>query len=257
MKAVILEDESLIAKELQNKIMSVADDITVIEILPSLKTAKKWFMQNAEPDLIFMDIQLSDGVSFELFDIYKLNCPVVFTTAYDEYALKAFKVNGVDYLLKPVDEEELKRAIKKCRDIIESKSSMPIDIQQLVKNLKQGNNQPLYKEKFIVSMRNNWIPVNTKDIACFMRENLNYLFTFTGDKYILDFTTLEEVEELLDPQKFYRANRQYIVNINYVKGFKAYEKVKLLVELTIPELSHCITISQETAPAFRKWMYEA
>src|ERR1041385_5914038 len=116
MKAIIIEDETLIARELQDKISSVADDVEIIEILPSLKTAKKWFMQNAEPDLIFMDIQLSDGVSFELFDLYKLNCPVVFTTAYDEYALKAFKVNGVDYLLKPVDEEELKRAIKKCRD---------------------------------------------------------------------------------------------------------------------------------------------
>jgi len=252
MKAVILEDESLIAKELQNKIMSVADDITVIEILPSLKTAKKWFMQNAEPDLIFMDIQLSDGVSFELFDIYKLNCPVVFTTAYDEYALKAFKVNGVDYLLKPVDEEELKRAIKKCRDIIESKSSMPIDIQQLVKNLKQGNNQPLYKEKFIVSMRNNWIPVNTKDIACFMRENLNYLFTFNGDKYILDFTTLEEVEELLDPQKFYRANRQYIIHIDAIQSVKPHENAKLTVLLEAP-LKFEVDISHEKAPAFKKW----
>src|SRR6478735_4226546 len=125
MKAVILEDESLIAKELQNKIQSVSNDITVVEVLPSLKTAKKWFMQNAEPDLIFMDIQLSDGVSFELFDAYKLSCPIVFTTAYDEYALKAFKVNGVDYLLKPVDEDELRKAIEKCRSIVESKSSAP------------------------------------------------------------------------------------------------------------------------------------
>src|SRR5437762_12663770 len=171
MKAVIIEDENLIAQELRNKIENVSDDVDIIEVLPSLKTARKWFMANAEPDLIFMDIQLSDGVSFELFDTYQLSCPVVFTTAYDEYAVRAFKVNGVDYLLKPVDDDELKKAIDKCRNIIESKSSMPIDIQQLVKNLKQGNNQPLYKEKFIVSMRNNWIPVNTKDIACFMREN--------------------------------------------------------------------------------------
>src|SRR5215831_1362565 len=167
MKAVIIEDELLIAKELQNKIENVAEDVHVVEVLPSLKTARKWFMQNAEPDLIFMDIQLSDGVSFELFNVYKLNCPVVFTTAYDEYALRAFKVNGVDYLLKPVDEEELKKAIDKCRGMIESKTAMPLDIQQLVKNLKQGNAVSLYKEKFIVNVRNNWIPVNTSDIAFF------------------------------------------------------------------------------------------
>src|SRR5215216_1271775 len=135
MKALIIEDESLIAKELQNKINAVADDIDIVEILPSLKTARKWFMQNAEPDLIFMDIQLSDGVSFELFDVYKLSCPIVFTTAYDEYALRAFKVNGVDYLLKPIDEDELKKAIGKCRTIVESKNQFPSDIQQLVKKL--------------------------------------------------------------------------------------------------------------------------
>src|SRR4051812_41082317 len=216
MKALIIEDESLIAKELQNKINAIASDIDVVEILPSLKTARKWFMQNAEPDLIFMDIQLSDGVSFELFDIYKLSCPVIFTTAYDEYALRAFKVNGVDYLLKPVDNDELKKAIDKCRDIIGSKTRAPIDIQRLIKNLKEGNAASLYKEKFIVSIRNNWIPVNTTDIACFMRENLNYIFTFTGEKYILDLTTLDEVEELLDPQKFYRANRQYILHIDAI-----------------------------------------
>src|SRR6266540_6329800 len=105
MKAIIIEDEGLIAKELQYKINEVAADIQVMEVLPSLKTARKWFMENAEPDMIFADIQLSDGVSFEIFERYELNCPVIFTTAYDEYAIRAFKVNGIDYLLKPVDME--------------------------------------------------------------------------------------------------------------------------------------------------------
>src|SRR5678816_3106349 len=156
MKALIIEDESLIAKALQDKIETVATDVEVIDILPSLKTSSKWFMQNAEPDLIFMDIQLSDGVSFELFDTYKLNCPVIFTTAYDEYALRAFKVNGIDYLLKPVDEQELKNAIDKSRNIVENKSFTPLDIQQLIKNLREGNTNSLYKEKFIVNVRNTW-----------------------------------------------------------------------------------------------------
>src|SRR5678815_5213574 len=118
MKAVIIEDETLIAKELQHKIMEVAPDIRFIEVLPSLKTANKWFMENAEPDLLFADIQLSDGTSFEIFERYDLKCPVIFTTAYDEYAIKAFKVNGVDYLLKPIDTQDLKKAIDKCRTII-------------------------------------------------------------------------------------------------------------------------------------------
>jgi len=253
MKALILEDESLIAKALQNKIGMIADDVEVLEILPSLKTARKWFMQNAEPDLIFMDIQLSDGVSFELFDIYKLSCPVVFITAYDEYAVRAFKVNGVDYLLKPVDIDELKKAIDKCRQLIESKKFAPSDIHQLVKNLKEGGNGSLYKEKFIISVRNNWVPVNASDVAFFMRENLNYLFTFSGEKYILDFTTLEEVEELLDPRKFFRANRQSIINIDAIQSVKPYENAKLKVTLK-PPMKFEVDVSREKAPAFKRWL---
>lgn len=252
MNAVIIEDESLVAKELQNRIQMVAPDVQIIEVLPSLKTAKKWFMNNAEPDLMFMDIQLNDGVSFELFDFYKLQCPVIFTTAYDEYALRAFKVNGIDYLLKPVDQEELRKAIDKCRKIIETKSSAPTDIQQLVKQLANGNTKSLYKEKFIVNQRNTWIPVNTTDIACFMRENLNYIFTFGGEKYILDFTTLEEVEELIDPNVFYRANRQCIININAIQSVKPHENAKLTVTLRQP-LKFEADISREKAPAFKKW----
>ncbi len=253
MKALIIEDEALIAKELGTKIMQLADDVEVVEVLPSLKTAKKWFMQNAEPDLIFMDIQLSDGVSFELFDIYHLRCPVIFTTAYDEYALRAFKVNGVDYLLKPVDDDELKKAIEKSRNIIQSKTATPFDIQQLVKNLKEGNSSTLYKEKFIVHVRNTWLPVNTGNIACFVRENLNYLFTFTGEKYILDFSTLDEVEELLDPKKFYRANRQFIIHIDAIQSVKPHENAKLTAIIK-PPLKFEADISREKAPAFKKWL---
>jgi len=253
MKALIIEDESLIAKALQGKIETVATDVDVIDILPSLKTSKKWFMQNAEPDVIFMDIQLCDGVSFELFDTYKLNCPVIFTTAYDEYALRAFKVNGIDYLLKPVDNDELKKAIDKSRKLVESKSASPADIQQLVKDLKGNNLSSLYKEKFIVNVRNNWVPVNTTDVACFMRENLNYLFTFSGEKYILDYATLEEVEELLDPKKFYRANRQAIIHIDSIQSVRPYENSKLKITLR-PPLKFEIDISREKAPVFKKWL---
>ncbi len=253
MRAVIIEDENLIAQELRNKIGFVADDIDVIEILPSLKTARKWFMANAEPDMIFMDIQLSDGVSFELFDVYQLNCPIVFTTAYDEYAVRAFKVNGVDYLLKPVDDDELKKAIDKCRNIVESKTQFPSDIKQLMKKLSQPHiSQPLYKEKFIVNFRHQWIPVNTKDIACFMKENIHYIYTFSAEKHILDFTTMEEIEELLDPQTFYRANRQFIVNIESIQSVMPHENQKLSLTLKAP-LKMEVDVSREKAPAFKKW----
>lgn len=252
-KAVIVEDESLIARELQNKISAVSPDVQIVEILPSLKTAKKWFMQNAEPDLLFMDIQLSDGVSFELFDHFQLSCPVIFTTAYDEYAIRAFKVNGVDYLLKPVDTEELRSAIDKCRRLIGNESSSPFQMKDLMQVLH--NPQPassLYKEKFIVSIRNNWIPVHTKDIACFTRDNLNYLYTFSGDKYIIDYATLEEVEELLDPRIFYRANRQSIVHTEAIQSVKPHENQKLTITLKAP-LKMEMDISREKAPAFKKW----
>lgn len=250
-KAVIIEDEQLIARELANKIAVVADDIEIVEMLPSLKTAKKWFMQHAEPDLLFMDIQLSDGVSFELFDHFRLSCPVIFTTAYDEYAIRAFKVNGIDYLLKPVDESDLRTAIEKSRGLINGKSVLPVDMQQLISTLATPQ-ASLYKEKFIVSVRNTWIPIDTREIACFVRDNLNYLYTFNGDKYILDFTTLEDIEELLDPRIFYRANRQSIIHINAIQSVKPHENQKLSVFLKAP-LKMELDISREKAPAFKKW----
>ncbi len=252
MKALIIEDESLIAKELVTKIKNVTTDIDIVEVLPSLKTAKKWFMQHAEPDLMFMDIQLGDGVSFELFEHFNLSCPVIFTTAYDEYAIRAFKVNGVDYLLKPVDEDDLRKAIDKCRSVVESKSKMPMDMEQLIKTLAQPQQKNMYKEKFIVHMRNSWIPINTSDIACFVRDNLNYLHTIQGERYMLDFSTLEDIEELLDPAIFYRANRQSIININAIQNVKPHENQKLSVCMRLP-LKMEIDISREKAPSFKKW----
>jgi DNA-binding LytR/AlgR family response regulator len=250
-KAIIIEDESLIARELQSKINAVAPDVTILEILPSLKTAKKWFMQNAMPDLVFMDIQLSDGVSFELFETFTLTCPVIFTTAYDEYAVKAFKVNGVDYLLKPIDEADLKRAIDKYREIQERNMPYPNDLTTFIARFGQQQ-QPAYKEKFIVQQRNTWIPIRTVDIACFLRDNLNYLYTFNGEKYILDFNTLEDIEELLDPKSFYRANRQGIIHIDAIQSVKPHENQKLTVYLKAP-LKLELDISREKAPAFKKW----
>jgi DNA-binding LytR/AlgR family response regulator len=255
MNAIIIEDEDIIAKVLQSKIRNIDPNIQITTILPSLKVARNWFLNNAEPDILFMDIQLSDGVSFELLERYNFNCPIVFTTAYDEYAIRAFKVNGVDYLLKPVDEDELQRAIDKCKAILERKRPAVTDFSELVKAL--GNPQQLskrYKEKIIVNIRNQWMPVNASDIACFARETLNYIYLFNGGKYIVDFTSLDDVEELLDPQKFYRANRQYIINIDAVQSVKPLENSKLLIKLKEPNHKLEIDMSREKAPAFKKWI---
>jgi DNA-binding LytR/AlgR family response regulator len=255
MKAVIIEDEEIIARVLQNKIRNIDNGIQVIAVLPSLKVARNWFLNNAEPDMLFMDIQLSDGVSFELLEQYRLNCPIVFTTAYDEYAIRAFKVNGVDYLLKPVDDDELRKAIDKCKAIVERRSPAIADLSDLVKALT-GVQQPgnRYKEKFIVNVRNQWMPVNTSDIACFARETLNYVYLFTGERYLIDFSTLDEVEELLDPKQFYRANRQYIINIEAVQTVKPMENAKLLIRLKEPNHKAEIEMSREKAPVFKKWL---
>ena len=255
MKAVIIEDEDIIARVLQGKIKAVDPSIDVIEIIPSLKVAKKWFLNNAEPDLLFMDIQLSDGVSFELLEHFKFNCPIVFTTAYDEYAIRAFKVNGVDYLLKPVDEEELSNAINKCKTIIERNHPAVTDFSTLMKAL--ANPQQVmqkYKERFIVNIRNQWMPVAASDIACFAKETLNYIYLFNGERYLLDLSTLDDVEELIDPNQFYRANRQYIINIDAIQTVKPMENSKLSIRLKEPNHKFEIDMSREKAPVFKKWI---
>ena len=255
MKAVIIEDELLIARELETKIAEVCSDVEIIEIIPSLKVAGKWFLNNALPDMLFMDIQLSDGVSFSLFDKFQITCPVVFTTAYDEYAIKAFKVNGVDYILKPVENDELKKAIDKCRAIIESENKYPSGIKEFLKTIATGQAVAAnrFKEKFIINVRHQWMPVNTNDIAVFSKESLFYIYTFSGDKHILDFESMDEIEELVDPRQFFRANRQCIINIDSIVSVKPLENSKLVLTLK-PPIKMDVDISREKAPLFKKWM---
>jgi DNA-binding LytR/AlgR family response regulator len=254
MKAVIIEDEEIIANVLQGKIKKVASDVDVIAVLPSLKTARRWFGENAEPDLLFMDIQLSDGVSFDIFNDFSLKCPVIFTTAYDEYAIRAFRVNGVDYLLKPVKETELAAAIDKCRKLSDNRERPPADITELIRSLANPSAVSRYKEKFIINVRNQWMPVNTKDIACFCKEVLNYICLFNGEKYMIDYVTLEEVEELLNPKQFYRANRQFVINIDAIQSVKPVENSKLIIRLKEPNHKLEIDMSRLKSPEFKKWM---
>ena len=162
-------------------------------------------------------------------------------------------MNGIDYLLKPVDQDELIKAIDKARTIINSRSPYPNDVNALLKMIARPQEAiPAYKEKFVVKVRNSWLPVLTRDIACFYRENLNYLITFSGEKYILDFTTLDEIEEMLDPRQYYRANRQSIIHIDAIQSIKPQENQKLVVHLKAP-LKMEQDISREKAPSFKKW----
>lgn len=254
MKAIIIEDERLVARELAAKITEVDSSVELIAMLPSLKTAINWFNENAEPDLVFADIQLSDGVSFDLFEKFSLSCPIIFTTAYNEYAIKAFKVNGIDYLLKPIEIDELQRAIAKAKGIVKSRSKVPIDISKLMEALNLQSTQVSYKEHFLGSLRNSWTPIKTVEIAYFIHENLNFMATKTGEKYVLDFETLDEIELLLDPNIFYRANRGVIVNINAVQTVKNLTNGKVILKLKAPINILEIDISRDKAPKFRKWL---
>jgi DNA-binding LytR/AlgR family response regulator len=251
MNAIIIEDEALVARELVKKIGDVEPTIKIHAILPSLKTARNWLRENAEPDLIFMDVQLSDGVSFELFRSFTLQCPVIFTTAYDEYAMQAFKSNGVDYLLKPVNKDDLRTAIDKCRRMQSNKPTLPPDMASLLAAFVPQ--QTASKEKFIINFRNTLLPVKTSDIAYFVRDQLIYLCTFDNQRHILDYDTLEEIEAVLNTGIFYRANRQYIINENAIKTVHTHPTGKLTLRLVM-QSSPEIDISREKAPGFKKWL---
>jgi DNA-binding LytR/AlgR family response regulator len=211
-------------------------------------------MNNAEPDILFMDIKLSDGLSFELFDQFTLKCPVIFCTAYEEYAIRAFKVNGVDYLLKPVQEEELRKAIDKVRNLREAQTFLSGDLHKLVNYFTNPDSaRKQYKERFIINTNGKWTPIETRNIAVFFKDNLNYIYTFSGEKLIYDFSALEDIEELLDPQMFFRANRQAIINIDAIHSVKPFGNQKLMVQAKAP-LKLELDVSREKAPLFKKWM---
>jgi DNA-binding LytR/AlgR family response regulator len=253
MNAIIIEDEKLIAEELIHTLRTVEPDITVIQVLPSIKTAKNYFMQHAVPDLLFMDIRLGDGLSFEILESFTLDCPIIFTTAYEEYAIQAFRANGIDYLLKPVQEDELQRAINKIKKM-KGDIAPPIDLQQLATYFMTGNAARLpFKERFVIHAHSKWVPIETSDIAVFYKDQLNYLYTFNGEKHIYDNVPIEEIEDVLDPKLYFRANRQTLIHIKSIQEVKPYGNQKLMVLLKAP-LKMEIDISREKAPVFKKWV---
>jgi len=252
LNAIIIEDERLALQELINNLRDVSPDIRISATLGSVKESIEYLSTNPKADIIFSDVQLADGLSFEIFNYTEVEIPVIFITAYDEFIMNAFEYNGIDYLLKPVRKEDLLKAIMKYKMLEKHFTTGNKKIDNLLTHFSSKKKTRLLVRKGLEN-----ISLRLDEIALFYTENkIVYVTDNTGKKYLAD-KNLTDLEEELDDTMFFRANRQYIVNINYVKGFKAYEKVKLVVELTIPELTHCIIISQETAPAFRKWMYEA
>jgi two-component system, LytTR family, response regulator LytT len=255
MNAIIIEDEKLVARELAMKIAEIDATIKIVEILPSVKTALNWFAANAEPDVVFADIQLADGVSFEIFDKFPLTCPIVFITSYNEYAIKAFKVNGIDYLLKPVEPEELEKAIEKVRKINKNSNNSSLDLNHLVEMLKTGEiAKPKFKEYFLCNHRNAWVPIKTAEISFFMYESIIFVNTINHEKYTMDSESMDEIEERIDPDKFFRVNRQYIVNRAAVQRVWGIENSKMIVKLKEPYQAIEIDISRQKAPVFKKWL---
>ncbi len=251
MTILILEDESLAARDLTHLLSTIESGVQVAGILKSVAEANQWFDKHPTPDLILADIQLADGSSFELFESRLISCPVIFTTAYDAYAIRAFKLNSIDYLLKPIDADELRHAFRKYKSLTDS-SAYGEQVKSLVHSLLQPVPTKKYRERFLAEVRNALVPVSTNDIACFTKDELIFLYTFGSERLICDCRTLDEVERLVDPARFYRANRQYIVNINAIDKIKtSYKGLTLVLH---PPLQLEIEISKEKAPDFKKWM---
>ncbi len=251
LNTVIIEDEKSARQNLINALLSIDANINIIAQLSSVKESIDYFSRSPQADLIFCDVQLEDGLSFEIFSKIEIRTPVIFITGYDQFVMNAFEYNGIDYLLKPVSEDELQKAIIKYRKLEKHFSNQP-SLNNLVQYVSSRK-----KTRLIVKKGMENISLRLEDIVLFFTENkIVYVVDQWGKKYLVD-RNLGELEEDLDNTIFFRANRQYIVNINYIKGFKPYEKVKLQVDLVLPDLNYSIIISQETAPAFRKWMHEA
>jgi DNA-binding LytR/AlgR family response regulator len=249
MKVLIIEDEPLVAKDIQKLLLRVEPDSQVLGILTSVEETRKWLSEKESPDLILSDIQLSDGISFEIFEKIDLTCPIIFTTAYDQYAIRAFKLNSIDYLLKPIDEGDLVAALRKYKSLA-GRSVLDSQVKSLIQ--QWGKSNKFYKERFLVLHGNSLVPVMQSEIAFFHKDQLIFVHTTSNEKFICEFHALDDVEELLDPALFFRVNRQYIIHVQSVGKIKTTHK-GLTIILKQP-LNTELDISREKAAAFRKWL---
>jgi DNA-binding LytR/AlgR family response regulator len=248
MNSLIIEDEKIAAERLKELINRYDENIDVLEVLQSVQESVIWFENNPEVDLVFMDIQLADGLSFEIFEKTIVKSPIIFTTAYDEYALKAFKVNSIDYLLKPIDFDELSKAIEKYKLNVKS---TPLSSHVFDSVLKQLTNE--YKTKFVVKVGEHIKVLKTEQILFFSSmEKATFLHTDTGRDYAVNYS-LEQLEELLEPKKFFRISRKYILAFSAIKDIISFSNSRLQIKVNSKEPDDLI-VSRERVKAFKAWL---
>jgi len=250
MKVIIIEDEKPSARRLQRMLNKLHLEAEVM--LHSVEESIHWFQNNEHPDLIFLDIQLSDGLSFEIFETVDIKSAIIFTTAYDEYALKAFKLNSIDYLLKPIDDEDLETAVSKYKDRAPQKQAVTLDFNDIKKLLVNPLDRE-YKKRFSIKVGQHLKLINIDDIECFYSENKGtYVHTTEGRNYLLD-TTLDNLEDTLEPQTFFRINRKFFVNINAIKDMVSYTNSRLQIKLNSYNAQNVI-VARERVKDFKSWL---
>jgi DNA-binding LytR/AlgR family response regulator len=250
MNVIIIEDEKPSARRLQRMLKSL--DVAAQTMLHSVEESIDWFKLNEHPELIFLDIQLSDGLSFEIFEAIDINSAVIFTTAYDEYALQAFKLNSIDYLLKPIDEDDLKIAVDKFKVRAPQKQSVTLDFNDIKKLLINPIERD-YKKRFSVKVGQHLKLINIEDIECIYSENKGtYVFTNEGRNYLLD-QTLDQLEDELEPHVFFRVSRKFYVNINAIKDIISYTNSRLEIKLKHYKEQQII-VARERVKDFKNWL---
>lgn len=250
MNVLIIEDEKPSARRLQRMLDKL--DVTVNQMLHSVDESVEWFANNEHPDLIFLDIQLSDGLSFEIFDEVNVNSAIIFTTAFDEYALQAFKLNSIDYLLKPIDEEELAVAVKKFKARNHENQNVQLNFED-IKRLLINPVEREYKKRFTTRIGQHIKMIAVDEIECFYSENKGtYAHTIEGRDYLLD-TTLEQLEDELSPQVFFRVNRTFIVGIKAIRDIISYTNSRLQLKLNNYKEQEVI-VARERVKDFKLWL---
>jgi two-component system, LytTR family, response regulator len=255
MKAVIIEDEYLAAEGLEFMLKRFDASISVVARLDSVKTSVEWFNENPAPDIAFFDIQLADGLSFEIFEQAKVACPVIFTTAFNQYAIDAFKVNSIDYLLKPFGVDDIKKAFEKLSVLRGGDSPTPpspdlVTMQRLMLSLTQKQ----FKSRFMVKIGDHLSAITVEEVAYFYSENkITWLKHLNGRKYPIDYK-LEELDTLLTPNRFFRLNRTFISAIDAIKDVISYSNSRLKVVLKDPPDKEDILISREKVQEFKSWL---
>ncbi|MDX1364141.1 MAG: LytTR family DNA-binding domain-containing protein [Arenibacter latericius] len=251
MKVVIVEDEVAASENLAFMLKNIDNSIEILSVLDSVKASIAYFSKNHEAELIFMDIHLADGLSFEIFDSVKIEIPIVFTTAYDQYALQAFKVNSIDYLLKPIDEDELAESLEQYNGQFKDKGLYTDQVEGLLNLI--NTKKTTYKSMYLVHHRDQLVPVKTENIAyLYIETGIVKAVTIENQTFIME-QNLEDMENDLDPSIFFRINRQYIVKKDAIESIKQYFNGKLIVSVNPPS-SERIVVSRAKAPEFKNWM---